>query len=63
MLSGAGAEELAGALRSDPTVTVAGPADGRYLVRAADPDALGTALAAAPRPSDRVRVEVDPPRV
>ena len=63
VLSGAGAEELAGALRRDPTVTVAGPADGRYLVRAADPDALGNALAAAPRPSARVRVEVDPPRV
>ena len=63
VLSGAGAEELAGALRLDPTVTVAGPADGRYLVRAADADALGTALAAAPRPSGRVRVEVDPPRV
>ena len=63
VLSGAGAEELAGALRRDSTVAVAGPADGRYLVRAADPDALGTALASAPRPTDRVRVEVDPPRV
>ncbi len=63
VLSGAGAEELAGALRMDPTVTVAGPADGRYLVRAADPDALGTALAAAPRPAGRAHVEVDPPRV
>ena len=63
VLSGAGAEELAAALRIDPTASVAGPADGRYLVRAADPDALGTALAAAPRPSGRVRVEVDPPRV
>ena len=63
VLSGAGAEELAGALRTDPTVAVAGPADGRYLVRAADPDALGAALAAAPRPASRVRVEVDPPRI
>ena len=44
-------------------MAVAGPADGRYLVRAADADALGTALAAAPRPSGRVRIEVDPPRV
>ena len=50
VLSGAGADELASALRMDPALTVAGPADGRYLVRAADPDALGTALAAAPRP-------------
>ena len=63
VLSGAGAEEVAGALRLDQAVTVAGPADGRYLVRAADADALGTALAAAPRPSGRVRIEVDPPRV
>ena len=37
VLSGAGAEELAGALRMDPTVTVAGPADGRYLVRGPTP--------------------------
>ena len=51
VLSGAGAEELADRA-PDWTApsAVAGPADGRYLVRAADADALGTALAAAPRP-------------
>jgi hypothetical protein len=41
---------------------VAGPSDGRYLVRAADADALSEALAAVPRPP-RVRIEVDPPRI
>ena len=50
VVSGAGAEELADTLRGDPAVSVAGPADGRYLVRAAEPDALGNALAAAPDP-------------
>jgi hypothetical protein len=31
-------------------------------VRADTPDALGEALAMAPRPKARVRIEVDPPR-
>jgi primosomal protein N' (replication factor Y) len=63
VLSGAGAEELAAELRVAGTVTVDGPADGRYLVRATDAATLADALAAAPRPTARVRVEVDPPRV
>ena len=63
VLSGAGAEELATTLRTAGAVAVNGPADGRYLVRAPDAAALANALAAAPRPASRVRVEVDPPRV
>jgi primosomal protein N' (replication factor Y) len=44
-------------------VAVAGPADGRYLVRAPTPDALADALAAVPRPARGLRIEVDPARV
>ncbi len=62
LVSGSGAEELAASLGSHPGVGVAGPSDGRYLVRAADADALAEALAAVPRPP-RVRIEVDPPRI
>ncbi len=43
---------------------VAGPSEGRYLVRAGDWDRLADLLAAVPRPTAaRVRVEVDPPRI
>jgi primosomal protein N' (replication factor Y) len=44
-------------------VEVLGPAEGRWLVRAADHQTLCDALAAVPRPPGRVRVEVDPPRI
>ncbi len=67
VLSGAGAEEMAIGLRAaggvSGGVVVNGPADGRYLVRAVDSATLADALAEAPRPAARVRVEVDPPRV
>jgi primosomal protein N' (replication factor Y) len=63
VVSGAGADELAAALRQGPAASVAGPSNGRYLVRAHDPDALADALAAVPRPAARVRIEVDPARV
>ena len=43
-------------------VEVLGPAGDRWLVRAGDHRALCEALALAPRPSERVRVEVDPLR-
>jgi primosomal protein N' (replication factor Y) (superfamily II helicase) len=39
-----------------------GPSEGRWLLRAADHAALADALAAAPRPPGRLRVEVDPRR-
>ena len=45
-----------------PTVEVLGPADGRWLVRAATAAALADALAATPRQGARLRVEVDPSR-
>jgi len=41
---------------------IMGPADGRWLVRAPDHTRLCDALAAAPRPPGRLRVNVDPSR-
>lgn len=39
-----------------------GPDEGRWLLRAPDHDTLCQALAAAPRPGGRLRIEVDPQR-
>ncbi|MDP9389796.1 MAG: hypothetical protein M3Q48_18240, partial [Actinomycetota bacterium] len=44
------------------SVEVLGPSEGRWLVRASDHPSLCDALAAAPRPDGRLRVEVDPAR-
>ncbi|MBV9255587.1 MAG: hypothetical protein JO054_15250 [Actinobacteria bacterium] len=44
-------------------IDVQGPADGRYRLRAPDHATLCDALAAAPRPPGRLRIEVDPLRV
>jgi len=52
-----------GAVAAAHGVEVLGPSDGRWLVRAPDHAALSDALAAAPRPPGRLRVEVDPRRV
>ncbi len=58
-VSGGGAAELVASL--GPEVTAVGPdADGAWLVRAADPMVLGATISSAPRPADRVRVEVSP---
>jgi primosomal protein N' (replication factor Y) len=64
-VSGQGADELAASLMAaEPPVQVLGPrADGHYLIRADDPDRLASALGEVPRPTARVRVAVDPPRV
>lgn len=43
-------------------VEVAGPASGRWLVKAPDHQTLLDALASVPRPGGRLRVEVDPLR-
>jgi primosomal protein N' (replication factor Y) len=58
-VSGAGAAPFVDGLRD---VEVLGPAGDRWLVRAPDHGALCDALAAAPKVSERVRVEVDPLR-
>ena len=67
-VSGPGSGTFAVALRETPenlekTIEVAGPANGPFLVRAPSPEVLATALARCERPSERVRVSVDPPRV
>jgi primosomal protein N' (replication factor Y) len=43
-------------------VEIMGPSAGRWLLRAPDHATLADALAATPRPSGRLRVEVDPRR-
>ncbi len=61
-LSGPGAADYAGALqaKAGAAVEVDGPLDGTWTVRAPDASALCDALASVDRPSERVRVEVDP---
>jgi len=66
LVSGPGAAELVAALAGGGAadgVEVLGPADDRWLLRADTHRELCDALARAPRPSQRVRVEVDPLRV
>jgi primosomal protein N' (replication factor Y) (superfamily II helicase) len=46
-----------------PEVEVMGDDAGRFLLRAPDATTLADALAAAPRPPGRLRVEVGPRRV
>lgn len=43
-------------------VDVLGPSEGRWIVRAPDHETLCNALAGAPRPPGRLRIEVDPLR-
>ena len=61
-VSGAGAEALITALNPAAAIEVRGPRQGRYLLRAPELPPLLDALAAAGRPPDRVRIEVDPLR-
>jgi primosomal protein N' (replication factor Y) len=63
-LSGASADPYGEALRAaaPSTVTVIGPVDGVWTVRARDHAALSDLLAAVPRPPGRLRVAVDPVR-
>ena len=61
-VSGAGAEALITALDPAAAIEVRGPRQGRYLLRAPELPPLLDALAAAGRPADRVRIEVDPLR-
>ncbi len=62
-VGGPGAAAFLAPLADVDDLIVLGPrADGRHLVRAADPDRLADALAALARTKERVRVAVDPPR-
>ena len=62
-VGGGGAGAFLAPLADREGVLVLGPRDdGRYLVRSDDPAGLAEALGSLPRPKDRVRVAVDPPR-
>ncbi|MCB0992957.1 MAG: hypothetical protein KDB16_18410 [Acidimicrobiales bacterium] len=62
-VSGEAAEEFMSAFHAVGGVEVIGNADGRWLVRAQDHDSLSSALRATPRPSGRLRIEIDPQRL
>lgn len=69
LVSGPGSTELIAALEGPLAATrtgaveILGPHQGRFLLRASQHGPLLDALAATPRPAQRVRVEVDPLRV
>ena len=64
-VSGPGAETFIAALReaADTAVSIRGPLDGQFLLRARSHAPLLNLLARTPRPAERLRVEVDPLRV
>jgi primosomal protein N' (replication factor Y) len=62
-VSGPAAPAFVTALGHPAGVDVLGPADGQWLLAAADHTTLCDALAAIPRPPGRLRLSVDPPRV
>ena len=64
-ISGPGAPAFIEALQAaaDPAVSIRGPASGGFLLRAPSHQPLLDLLARAPRPGERLRVEVDPLRV
>jgi hypothetical protein len=59
-VGGPAAEEMVTGLRSVAKLSVSSLTDTKWLVKAADHDALSEGLASVPRPAGRVRVEVDP---
>jgi primosomal protein N' (replication factor Y) len=61
-VSGPAADNFVEGLTLPLGVEVLGPDNGRWLLRAPDHRALCDALAAAPRPPGRLRIEVDPLR-
>jgi len=64
-VSGPGAEAFIEALceAAGPAVSVRGPWDGQFLLRAPSHEPLLGLLGRIPRPAERLRVEVDPLRV
>jgi primosomal protein N' (replication factor Y) len=62
-VSGAAAPAFVDNLGHPLGIEILGPADGRWLLRAADHGTLCDALAATARPPGRMRLEVDPLRV
>ena len=59
--AGAFVESLREAAREE--VSIRGPLDGQFLLRAPTHEPLLDLLARTPRPAERLRVEVDPLRV
>ena len=62
-VSGTGGQAFVEAFGQPDGVQIRGPLDGRWLLRADTLDPILDALAVTPRPTARVRVEVDPLRV
>jgi primosomal protein N' (replication factor Y) (superfamily II helicase) len=62
-VSGAGAGEFVARLRARPGIESTSADEGHFLVRATDHPTLCDALASVNRPSDPVRIAIDPPRV
>jgi primosomal protein N' (replication factor Y) len=62
-VSGPAAEEFVAAIPPTDEVAVQGPREGTWRVVAPDHARLSEVLAQVPRPSGRVRVEVDPLRI
>ena len=64
-VSGPGSEAFIETLReaADPAVSVRGPRDGQFLLRAPSHEPLLDLLGRTARPAERLRVEVDPLRV
>ena len=64
-VSGPGAEAFIAALQgaAGTAVSIRGPLDGQFLLRAPSREPLLDLLAHTPRPAERLRVEVDPLRV
>jgi primosomal protein N' (replication factor Y) len=62
-ISGAGAAHFVESLARFDGLEILGPVDDRYLLRAPTPEALADSLSSGTRPSERLRVAVDPPRV
>lgn len=62
-VAGEAAEEFVESLRGTPGLEVSGGADGQWILRAVDHEALCGALSEVPRPAGRLRLSVDPQRV
>ena len=64
-ISGPGAAAFIGALQpaAGTAVSIRGPLNGNYLLRARSHEPLLDLLAGTPRPAERMRLEVDPLRV
>lgn len=60
LVRGAGAPDFVAAFGDPEGVVVQGPVDGVWRLRAPDHRILCDALAATPRPQERLRIEVDP---